>query len=505
MRRGVLGAVILITTAGASWRVPQPSAIQRATGVIHARNALEPLDSVLRIRVLDRRGATVPGVSVQWTLENPGEGATLTVMNAITDALGLSAVAFTPGRSANPQSAVAEVQDVGRIPFTVTVPAVHIRVLPTHVSLWAGDDTVLAAELRDRAGVVLAGGAVSWASLDTAIARVVSDSSPHAPVHGRLAGSTQIVAWVGDGKVRGTGRVSVRPVITGRFITADSGRVPDVVVEVSSAGRRDSIEVGEGRFTTRFAFPPGEAVTLHASSADPAYHDVALRVDDERELQRLVIALVPAAFRIAAGSHVGQVIPIDAASAMERVGRSAPFWRLVPYSGTGPRKLLGWREDDLPLRVAFDREHSVAPITAEDSSAFWQIAQRMERDLGRGLFVPADSRTDTTHTLVIRVRVTPQDAEGHTFVSWTQAGDANDGLLRFSRASTLRDPHVVTHELTHLLGFGHSASWPTVSQPSTGDRPRLTPQDVGYMQLAMQLRRLHETEGARPGLPVLQR
>lgn len=506
MLRVFLGTIVGICAIGAGSYLARPSAIQRATGILSPTAALQPLDSVLRVRVLDERGAELSGVTVEWTLANAGDGAVLRVVNAITDSLGLSRAELTPGRSAGAQSAIAAVKDVGRIAFTVTIPAAQIRVVPPHLSLWSDDDTVLTVELRDRNGVVLTGGAVSWATTDTNVARVMSDSSPRAPVRASLAGTTRVVAWVGDGKVRDTGEVTVRAVIAGRFITADGGAVPALRLEVVAGDRRDSLAVHDAAFGARVPIPRNADVVFNASPVDTgAYHDVAVRVHDERALQRLVIALVPKHYRIDAGEHRGQVVPIDAAAAMQRVGRSAPFWRLVPYSGTAPRKLLGWRDDHLPLRIAFDRGQSATSISATDSIAFWQIAEGMERDVGRALFVPADLLVDTALASVIRVRITQQSPEGHTFVSWTQAGDANDGLLRFARASLLRDSHVVTHELTHLLGFGHSVSWPTISQPSGGGHQRLTPRDVAFIQLAMTLRSIQETTGAVPGLPLLQR
>ena len=479
--------------------------MQRVTGVIAARHALEPLDSVLAVRVLDSRGAELPGVPVEWSLADAVEGAVLRVINATTDSLGVSRARLTPGRSADTQRAVAAVRNVGRIEFGVTVPAASVRIAPRHTTLWSGEDATVGAELRDGRGTPLRGGAVSWVVMDTSVIQLSSGGSAGATMRGKRAGTTQLAAWIGDGKVRDIARATVRPVIRGHFITVDSTAFSGAKLEVRSAERRESIAVHDGRFTTRFEFPLGEPVTFHAAPDDTAYHHVAVRVDDERELQNLVIALVPKSFRIAAGSYQGQVIPIDAAAAMSRVGSTAPFWRLVPYSGDGPRKLLGWRESDLPLRIAFARERSSEAITAADSIAFWEIAQRMERDLGRALFIPADASADTARAGFIRVQVHPQAAEGHTFVAWAQSGDASEGVLIFRRSSILRDAHVVTHELVHLLGFGHSGSWPTVSQPSAGTQPGLTPQDVAHIQLAYLLRRLQHDIRARPGLPTLQR
>jgi hypothetical protein len=479
--------------------------MQRVTGVLRARHAMERLDSVLAVRIYDARGGELAGVPVEWTLSNAGAGAALRVVNTITDSLGLSRAELTPGRSADAQHVIAEVNDVGRIEFAVAIPAASVRIVPQRLTFWSGDDTAVVAELRDARGTALAGGAVSWVVMDTSIVRVSSEHSAGARVRGIAAGTTRIAAWVGDGKVRDIAHLTVRAVITGRFVTADSGPLPDVKLEVRGAGRRDSIAVRDGRFAARFEFPLGDGVTLHAAPADTAYHDVAVRVDDERELQDLVIALVPKSFHIESGTYRGHVIAIDAQSAMSRVSGSAPFWRLVPYSGTGPRKLLGWRDSELPLQIAFARERSSEPITGADSIAFWKIAQRMESDVGRPLFVPANASSDTTRLGFIPVEIRPQAAEGHTFVAWAQSGDATQGILIFRRASILRNPHVVTHELVHLIGFGHSSSWPTVSQPGGGTQSGLTPQDVAYIQLAYSLRRLQREMGAKPGLPVLQR
>ena len=189
---------------------------------------------------------------------------------------------------------------------------------------------------------------------------------------------------------------------------------------------------------------------------------------------------------------------------MHRTARGAPFWRLVPISGRGPRKVLGWRESEFPLRVAFNRSRSSEAITASDSAAFWAIARQMEQDLGASLFVPADMRGDTSASSLVSVEITAQATQGHTFVSWGQAGDASNGVMLFRQAATLHDPHVVTHELVHLLGFGHSTGWTTVAEAIGGHEQRLTPDDVAYIQLGMRLRHVQQETGARPGLPVAE-
>lgn len=477
------------------------SAMQRVTGVVPVRRALEPLDSILAIRVFDQRGAELSGVQVRWVLASAGDGAQLRPINTRTDSLGLSRVAFTPGRSASPQGPIAEVKDVGRIDFAVTVPVSSVRVVAERSVLWSGEEHIVGAVLTDDAGSELAGGALSWGTTDTTVLRIHAVDSLHARVTGVHAGGATLLGWMG--MTRGSVHLSVRPVVTGRFVTLDGGPLPRLRMEIRSGSLRDSVSVERGQFEKRIALPPETDVDVRAAPVDDAaFHEVHLLLMSQRQLRDLRIALVPTSWHIDAGTYEGRSMAIDAARAMRRTASGAPFWRLAPVSGRGPRKILGWREPDLPLRVAFDRRRSGERIASDDSISFWNIAAQMERDLGATLFVPGDMHGDTSRADVVRIEITSQAADGHTFVSWDQSGDINDGVMQFRHTATLHDPHVVTHELLHLLGFGHSTSWTTVSQPMGGREPRLTPEDVAYVQVAMRLRRLQGETGARPGLPV---
>lgn len=479
-------------------------AMQRVTGLVEARQALQPLDSMLVVRVFDQRRRVMSGVPVRWSLEDAGEGAALRVLNARTDALGLSRAEFTPGRSARAQSAVAELVDVGRLDFSVTIPAASVRIVPDRVVLWAGDDAIVGAELRDAGGNVLPGGALFWGVTDTSVIRLVSEDASSARITGALAGTTTLVASTGDGGARTSGTVTVVPVVVGQFVTLDGRPPPEMLLELHAAGARQSIRAPNGAFMSRVELRPEQDIEIRATplSERAAFHEVHLRIGSLRQLQNLRIALVPTVVRIESGTFAGREVNIDASRAMRRAGQTAGFYRLVPISGRGPRKLLGWRHSDYPLRIAFNRARSREPVTAEDSSAFWAIAARMQRDLGMALFTPAEWQGDAHPTNLVPVEISAQSSEAHTFVSWAAAGDVNDGVLLFRRASTLRDPHVVTHELAHLLGFGHASGSATVSQPVGGTQPRLTPEDVAYIQLAMRLRALQQETGALPGLPA---
>ncbi|HYC49894.1 MAG TPA: hypothetical protein VEB19_02175 [Gemmatimonadaceae bacterium] len=481
--------------------VTQPAAVQRVSGAFTAKVALRSLDSTLAIRVLDNRGGEVVGVPVRWTLVDAGDSASLRVIDATSDSAGVSRASFTPGLSAGVQRVIAEVSGVRRIEFPVTVPARANRNLPAVVTLWSGDDTTVTAALRDADGNALHGGEVTWASTDTSTARVERAAGTDARIIAVAAGSAEIHSFVEAGKVRGTTRVTVRPVIRGRIVTLDGSAPPPLRVAIQSDGVRDTLAAAGGSVSARIPLDPDADVVLRVLlPSGAAYHAGDVRVGAQRDLQSLTIALVPRRFTIDAGPYLGQTVDIDAAAAMRRGGRGAPFWRLVPLSGDTPRKLLGWRDADFPLRVAFNRQPSNGRMDAGDSTAFWAIADRMEADLGRDLFTPAQPG-DSIRGTIARVELRPQSSEGHTFVAWAQAGDAQEGVLIFREAATLRDAHVVTHELVHLVGFGHATGWATVSQPAGGTAQRLTAEDVAYIQLAMRLRSLQERTGARPAVP----
>jgi hypothetical protein len=160
----------------------------------------------------------------------------------------------------------------------------------------------------------------------------------------------------------------------------------------------------------------------------------------------------------------------------------------------------GWHESDFPLKIAFNRARSRERVSPEDSVAFWNAIADVERALGAKLFVPAAMRS--TGVVPVEIEITGALGAGHTFVTWNAAGDQYDGVLAFPRAASLRDATVVSHELLHLLGFGHTTAWPSIMTPTTGYLLGLTPTDVAYVQIAMRLRRMQERLGAIPGVPA---
>jgi hypothetical protein len=480
----------------------RPWMIQRATGVVRARRALEPLDSVLALRVLDQRGAELAGVRVRWTAVNPASGSRMEVINSITDSAGMSRVAFTPGLTANPQGVRAEVADVAGLDFLVRVPIAQLRVTPERAEIWSGESANFSVELRDRSGQVLSAGDVAWKSRDTSTVSVASPSIDGA-VLGRFAGITEVTASADS--ARDTVTVLVKPVLDARFITIDGSPAPAALtLQILSGSSREPISPARGRYSGRVDVPLYSSVDLWTAPApsDSAFHPVRISVAAPRDLQGLTIALIPRSWRIDAGSYAGRTVRIDAGAALRRAPTSAGFWRVAPVRGNDVRQLLGWHADAFPLRLAFDRRRSAEAVSAADSVAFWAIAEQMQLDLGARLFLPADLPAEWRGGEVIPLEVGTGSAEGNTDVTWSEHGDAYDAVLSFRRAATLRDAHVVTHELLHLLGFGHTSEWRSIVTPGGGGENRLSPEDVAYTQLAMRLRALYDEHGARPGLPV---
>jgi hypothetical protein len=484
-------------------RTRTASAIQRVTPAIADARALEPLDSLLAVRIYDQRGVELRDVPVTWIALAPAPGAALRVVNARTDSLGISRAQFTPGTSADTQHVAAAVPNVGRIDFGVVVPTASVRIHVAEHDVWSGDEVGVSAELRDVAGRLLSGGHVQWASNDTGVARVRPAASAEGVITGVSAGNTRIVAWVGAGKVQDSARVNVRAVLRGRVVTLDGSAPPPVRIELRSEGVRQQLTVSDAAFSARipFAYDAPPAVELVGSVASSGFHAFDVRVHAQRDLENLRIVLVPTTWRIPAGTYAGRDVVIDAAKAMQRTGRTPAFWRLVPLSGLAPRRLMGWAESDLPIHIGFNRARSVEPVSASDSAAFWSSARQMERDLGMQFFAPAEMR-DTASVHVVPVEIGVQGSEGHTFIASGAAGNADDGVVLFRHSGTLHDAHVVTHELLHLIGFGHTDAWPTVSLPAGGTETRLTAHDVAYVQLAYRLRRFQRETGARPGLPI---
>ena len=205
-----------------------------------------------------------------------------------------------------------------------------------------------------------------------------------------------------------------------------------------------------------------------------------------------VVTILPAqafdsAWTIKAGSFAGQRIAIDKNAASRRSSR---FWRISDIGGQ--KRIVGWNPSRLPARVAFRPGRG---ISAADSVSFWAILEQMQKDMGMRLFEPASLPIDSDPDDLIVVDTKPMtSAEGLTLVTWGHGGSLYDARVFVRAAETLRNARVVTHEMMHALGFGHTAAWTSVMNGYGGGGGGLTAEDVAYAQFALQSRVATERE-----------
>ena len=186
---------------------------------------------------------------------------------------------------------------------------------------------------------------------------------------------------------------------------------------------------------------------------------------------------------IVLGTYAGIRVPIE--SDVTHSGRPAAqsFLRAAGRDGNG--RLVGWNPTRLPIAVAFRRSGSEA-IDEGDSAAFWTILAQLEADVGMRLFVPSTMKAgdDPVDAILVAVKATAGDG-GMTLITWTSGGDVYDARVFLRDRKTLHNPAVVTHEMVHALGFGHTTAWQSVMNPSSGHNNRLTVIDVAHVQLGL--------------------
>ena len=189
---------------------------------------------------------------------------------------------------------------------------------------------------------------------------------------------------------------------------------------------------------------------------------------------------------IDAGTYAGIRAPIHLERRGGRGRGAAHFLRAVNVSNH--IRFVGWNPARLPIAVAFRHGRGEA-ITAADSVAYWAILEQMEADIGMRLFTPATVGPDDDPVDVIVVAVKPSaGADGVTLITWTSGGEVYDARVYLRARSSLSDARVVTHEMMHSLGFGHTDKWASVMSSPGGRIGRLTPGDVAHAHLSFRSR-----------------
>ena len=315
------------------------------------------------------------------------------------------------------------------------------------------------------------------------------------------------------------------PVLRGRVIAADGARTDGLRAFVRWRARGDTVRRADsadvdlaGRFVLTLPVDAADSLEVVVDAADRVrrtHHPALARLHrrDARGEQGFV--LVPRRWTIPAGRYAGQAVAVSPHRARTPVcDRCSVFWvRTQGGPPHGPVHWQGWPQSRFPLRVGFDREHSLPAGAAPDSLAFWGAVAAFEDAFGMDLFRPAPYREtlyrggDHDPGDVVLVVIDPTlNIPGLTMVLG-RGGSVNFAEVSLQRrgvALGVRGNELVAHEMMHVLGFGHTCSWRSVSA-DLRRCPELraetpTPEDVAHAQVLYRVRDLQRAGGARWGL-----
>lgn len=404
-------------------------------------------------------------------------------------------VARAAGRPA-PHDSAAAVSAVGF--DTTAFPTVVIPFTTTEappVTIWQGDTLQLPIPTPPAGTPSSIARDLRWTSAEQAVAMVSAEGA----VIGRSPGTAQIIAYRRVGQV--VTRVTVRPAVRGRVVAADGAPVPARVV-VRGGGAADTVLTGDGGwFVLRSERDLGPALSLRVEPLgaggrpSAGYAPALVARATPGRLADVDVVLLPARWRVAAGSYAGASVAIQPTVVHGRVRDGMRLWRQARPGRAGTPDdgaAVGWAPARLPLPLAFDRRGSGASIGAGDSVAFWGIVRQLERDWGAPLFRPATLVEGEDGFGGVVVGIDPRiGSEGIATTGWNGDGDLYDAQVAVRTRALLGDPTVVTHELLHALGLGHapygvaSVMHPTATAGTAG---RATVDDVAYGQLLYAIR-----------------
>ena len=273
------------------------------------------------------------------------------------------------------------------------------------------------------------------------------------------------------------GQAGLEPrLVVGTVYAADGSPTEGVRVEVRGEVYSDSARVDSaGAFSFRVPrFPIGPLeVTIGEAGEETAFHPIRLRLRPADRADALAAVLIPRRFTIPEGGFRGTVVPIDVVGATTRpCSRCGAFYReLLGDTLPGrPPGIPSWPDSVFPLHVAIDPE--VGPrISPRDSVSFWRVAEEVEAAFGRDLFEPTSiddaldpDRPDSRGVVLVSVNPSLPDADGWGN-SAAQGGDLLAAAVMLREASDFTGPNarfLVSHELLHGLGFGHTCAWRSV-------------------------------------------
>lgn len=300
--------------------------------------------------------------------------------------------------------------------------------------------------------------------------------------------------------------------VSGRLHAADLGSPEGALVYFRSGALLDSAYADpDGRFSLSLSRPPeGEIELTVAPTGGPErYYPSRVTLRRGARTTGLALVLVPRRWTIYAGTLAGTVVDVDLRGATAKAcGSCSAFYRSVQGDSLPgpPPGIPTWPERAYPLRVAFDRIHGHR-ITPGDSVVFWRITRGLEEFLGRPLWRPARLEevlepVDEDPRGSVLIFVDPSLRSTGLGSSAAQGGDIMASAVHFQRASLWSEPSgtaLVSHEMVHALGFGHTCSWRSVVADYDRCRglsaPAPTPTDVAHIQLLWRIRAMERTLG----------
>lgn len=314
-------------------------------------------------------------------------------------------------------------------------------------------------------------------------------------------------------------------VLRGRVVAADGARTDSLRAFVrwrargDTAVRVDSTAVDSaGRFALPIPAGAADSLQLIVDAADRGrrvYHPALARMHRRDTQAEQGIVLVPRTWVIAAGRYAGHAVDISPHRARTPVcPRCSVFWVRMQAPGQEAVRFQGWPASRFPLRVGFDRVHSVPVGAAPDSAAFWFGVESVEDAFGMDLFRPvrytqtlAQGLEETSPTDVVLVIIDPSLPVAGLTMVLGPPGMVEYAAVSLQRRDVVRTAYgaeLVAHEMMHALGFGHTCAWRSISADITRCPQMRTsapsPQDVAHAQVLYRVRDLQRDGGLRWGL-----
>jgi hypothetical protein len=427
--------------------------LEKIAGEAQSGPAGADLPQPLVVRVLDARGLGVANVPVRWTLSS---GQTFP---ARTDRRGFARAVWILEPYSAAQHASASVEGLAQVTFTATALRTRARPARPVTPRLRAPDVVVLEPHRSLPVESL------WATHP--------DSSTTAPL-----------------------------TLRGRIFSADGDPLDDLIVHATIGERTESVRVLADRFAVLLPYRAAlEGIELRVESSSGTGRFLPMHLRTSSGQREIAVALIPREWRLRTGSFAGSVVAIDLRRAFAPSCRTcSSFYRYLEHAeGVLRARTAAWPEEALPLRVSFTAGDSLDAVTAADSAAFWRSADAFDRAFGADLLQPAGPLpADRT----LRVAIDPRQLNSGESTTAMQAQEIFGAEITFQRHGMIAGPlgtYLVTHELLHALGFGHTCSWRSVladtrSCPSM-HADWLTPEDVAYVQLVRRVndieRRLH--------------